>query len=162
MHLRLLVKRRKLEAAWSAEPSTTHPASRPHCASNNDGCLCIPLQACCAPLHLPRQQPRRHRRLAPLSAAVAATAVPPAMASVVWAALKHSAKVIATANAVGFAVTAVTQSHKITDLTGTAGFALSAVATPHRGLQVWGRPLPALHCLHCTALTSSCESAHVA
>lgn len=31
------------------------------------------------------------------------------MASVVWAAVKHSAKVIAATNALGFAVTAVTQ-----------------------------------------------------
>lgn len=46
-----------------------------------------------------------------------------------WAALKHSAKVIAGANTLGFAVTAVTQSHKITDLTGTAAFAASAWAT---------------------------------
>lgn len=71
------------------------------------------------------------------------------MASVVWAALKHSAKVIATANAVGFAVTAVTQSHKITDLTGTAGFALSAVAT-HTAACRCG----AGRCLHCTACTA--------
>lgn len=50
-------------------------------------------------------------------------------AGAMWAALRHSARVIAATNALGFAVTAVTQSHKVTDLCGTASFALSAWAT---------------------------------
>lgn len=62
------------------------------------------------------------------------------MASVVWAAVKHSAKVIAATNALGFAVTAVTQSHKITDLTGTASFALSAIATHAATCRALGTP----------------------
>lgn len=51
------------------------------------------------------------------------------VAGALWAAVRHSARVIAATNALGFAVTAVTQSHKITDLCGTASFALSAWAT---------------------------------
>lgn len=50
-------------------------------------------------------------------------------AGLVWAAVRHSARVVAATNALGFAVTALTQSHKITDLTGTAAFAASAWAT---------------------------------
>jgi hypothetical protein len=67
---------------------------------------------------------------------------PPAAATAstmpVAAALLQSAKVIFVTNAVGFGVTAVTQSHKITDLTGTAAFAASAIATL---VTTAGRPL---------------------
>lgn len=51
------------------------------------------------------------------------------VAPTVGSALRLSASVIAAVNAAGFAVTAVTKSHKITDLTGTAAFVASAWAT---------------------------------
>ena len=51
------------------------------------------------------------------------------MQAAVWLALRQSAKVVAVTNAAGFVVTAITQSHKVTDLTGTAAFAASAWAT---------------------------------
>ncbi|EFN53044.1 hypothetical protein CHLNCDRAFT_137283 [Chlorella variabilis] len=63
------------------------------------------------------------------------------MSGIVWAALKHSAKVVAATNAAGFLVTAVTQSHKITDLTGTAAFAASAWATHAAAARAMGTPL---------------------
>ena len=47
----------------------------------------------------------------------------------VGSALRLSAAVIAAVNAAGFAVTAVTKSHKVTDLTGTTAFVASAWAT---------------------------------
>lgn len=64
-----------------------------------------------------------------VSTASALPVVHAAMSGVAWAALKHSARVVAATNTAGFLLTAVTQSHKITDLTGTAAFAASAVAT---------------------------------
>lgn len=71
-------------------------------------------------------------------------------AGLVWAALRHSARVCAATNALGFAVTAVTQSHRITDLTGTAAFAASALATRAAAARsVAGAqspsPMPAIH-----------------
>ncbi|BDA45900.1 hypothetical protein COCOBI_07-6870 [Coccomyxa sp. Obi] len=48
---------------------------------------------------------------------------------VILQALKRSALVIAGFNTAGFAITAVTRSHKITDLTGTTAFVASAWAT---------------------------------
>ena len=79
----------------------------------------------------PFAKPLHHMLPFFLAAVLPGATVPatPAMSGVVWAAVKHSAKVIAATNALGFAVTAVTQSHKITDLTGTAAFAASAWAT---------------------------------
>ena len=57
--------------------------------------------------------------------------------------LRPARQVVAATNAAGFLVTAVTQSHKITDLTGTAAFAASAWAT-HAAAARWGRKrLPA-------------------
>jgi steroid 5-alpha reductase family enzyme len=47
----------------------------------------------------------------------------------VGSALRLSAGVIAAVNTAGFAVTAATKSHKVTDLTGTAAFVASAWAT---------------------------------
>ncbi|KAL4425018.1 hypothetical protein ABPG77_001796 [Micractinium sp. CCAP 211/92] len=61
-------------------------------------------------------------------------------AGLVWAALRHSARVCAATNAVGFAVTAVTQSHRITDLTGTAAFAASALVTHAAAARALGEP----------------------
>jgi steroid 5-alpha reductase family enzyme len=49
--------------------------------------------------------------------------------------------VVAATNAAGFLVTAVTQSHKITDLTGTAAFAASAWATHSAACRALGTPL---------------------
>ena len=51
------------------------------------------------------------------------------VAPTVGSALRLSASVIAAVNAAGFAVTALSKSHKITDLTGTAAFVASAWAT---------------------------------
>ena len=51
------------------------------------------------------------------------------VAPTVGSALRLSASVIAAVNAAGFAVTAVTKSHKITDLCGTTAFVASAWAT---------------------------------
>ncbi|PSC67318.1 hypothetical protein C2E20_8998 [Micractinium conductrix] len=62
-------------------------------------------------------------------------------AGLVWAAVRHSARVVAATNALGFAVTALTQSHKITDLTGTAAFAASAWATRAAAARALGEPL---------------------
>lgn len=63
------------------------------------------------------------------------------MSGVVWAALRHSARVVVATNALGFAVTAVTQSHRITDLCGTAAFAASAFATHAAAAKALGVPL---------------------
>ena len=82
--------------------------------------------------------------------AVAATGPAGGMAvrSLVWAALRQSAKVVAASNALGFAITAVTQSHKITDLTGTAAFAASAWAT-HVAASRWVRCGSISSCSQC-------------
>lgn len=72
-----------------------------------------------------------------------------------WAALRHSARVIAATNALGFAVTAVTQSHKITDLCGTASFALSAWATHSAAARCGAQQRrPGGSCLACLPATS--------
>lgn len=47
----------------------------------------------------------------------------------VWRALRSSAAAAAAVNVVGFTITAISRTHKITDLCGTAGFVVSAAAT---------------------------------
>eukprot|EP00732_Lithocolla_globosa_P006341 Lithocolla_globosa_v1_NODE_7296_length_966_cov_28.228321.p1 type:complete len:279 gc:universal NODE_7296_length_966_cov_28.228321:921-85(-) len=58
--------------------------------------------------------------------------------------LLSSLKVVAAANLAGFTVTAITQSHKITDLTGTTAFIASAWMTHRMATQAAKVPLLSL------------------
>lgn len=74
----------------------------------------------------------RHRPTAIAAAAEPLQIATTAMAGVVWAALKHSAKVIAATNALGFAVTAVTQVRFVRVCTGMGGMLCKPCMATHK------------------------------